>query len=127
MQPRRMRELGIEVENPSPKWVTLWKHCRFRPPMTIPWGSYWRHRGMDLQDAWDCVSEVVQDVHDRKINALSEELFLPRTFDDPLNLFRKLGWDRALELCLGLSGLVLDGKSGDFDRWRREVGLKAGA
>jgi hypothetical protein len=124
MQPAQVEKFCISVDNPSPKWVTLWKNCSFRPPRSMPWGSFWRHRGMDLQDAWDCIGDVIQDIHEGKTAALCEEYFLPRLFDDPLVLYQRMGARKALDFCLGLSRLALEGKKSSFAGWADKTGLR---
>ncbi|MCE5333471.1 MAG: radical SAM protein [Desulfobacteraceae bacterium] len=114
----------IRLENPSPRKVVLWRTCRgFRRPLGIPWGSYWTHRGMDLQGAWDCIGSVLQEIHEGRIRTLCEEYFLPRTLDDPLTLYGRLGPDRAVSFCHGLARLVMEDRRGDFDAWAEGIGL----
>jgi len=123
MQPEAMRRFQLELENPSAKKVVLWRSGRFRQPLPIPWGSDWKHRGMDLQQAWDCIDDVLTDIHEGKIHTLSEEYFLPTLLDDPLNLYRQMGEERAVAFCNGLGKRVMTGRTRDFEAWRRRVGL----
>ncbi|MBI4818716.1 MAG: radical SAM protein [Deltaproteobacteria bacterium] len=124
MRPDRIEKFAIRPEHPSTKPVTMWRNSAFRAPLTVPWGSYWTHRGMDLQDAVDLVSGVVEDVYSGRIRAVSEELFYPRTLDDGLTLFQQLGRDRALRFYHGLSRAVLDDRPDSFSELRESVGLQ---
>ncbi|GAA5192029.1 hypothetical protein GCM10023322_50730 [Rugosimonospora acidiphila] len=106
MMPDRIERFEIDVEKPSSRKVTMWRHCTFRESVTVPWGMYWEHRGMDLQAAMDNVSLVVEDIYTRKIAAVSEELFYPRTLDDVLSLFQRLGPDGLADFYSGLATAV---------------------
>ncbi|MEM9489851.1 MAG: radical SAM protein, partial [Myxococcota bacterium] len=113
MRPDRLERFQIEVENPSRRKVTMWNHCSFRTPVSVPWGLYWKHCGMDLQEAVDNLSTVVQDIYDQRIRAVSEELFFPRILDDVLNLYQRLGADGLVDFYLGLTTAVLSGDKGE--------------
>jgi len=49
---------------------------------------------------------VVDDIHAGEIAAVSEELFYPRTLDDVLNLFQRLGPDGLADFYSGLATAV---------------------
>lgn len=123
MRPDRIDRFRINVEHPSTRTVTMWKDCTFRAPMTVPWGLYWQHQGMELQEAVDNVSTVVQEIYDKKIRAVSEELFFPRILDDLLNMYQRLGADRMVDFYLGLSSAVLGNTKDGFLDWCQQVGL----
>lgn len=124
MLPDRIERFGIDVEKPSSRRVTMWKHCSFREPMTVPWGMYWRHRGMELQDAVDNVSLVVDDIYTHKIAAVSEELFFPRTLDDVLHLFQRLGPDGLAAFYSNLTTAVFSDSETRLSDFRQSVGLR---
>lgn len=123
MRPDRIERFKIDIEHPSSKKVTMWNGCSFRQPLSVPWGHYWRHRGMELQEAVDNVGTIVQDIYEHKIRSVSEELFFPRTLDNVLNLFRRLGPDRMVDFYLGLSRAVLDDSKNGFLNLCQQVGL----
>ena len=123
MQPQCRKDFGIHIESPSAKKITLWNNCDFRANNQMNWGFYWSHKGMDLQMAWDCIGEVVQDIYQQKIKAFCEELFFPTLIDDPLNLYHKLGTERALDFYLGLTTLVLSKEKAQFHDWCQEIKL----
>ena len=124
MQPARRDKYRLQIEHPSARAITLWKDCPGKKELALPWGFYWSHCGMDLQQAWDCIATIVQDVHEHKIRALCEEFFLPRRLDDPLTLYQKLGSERALDFYLGLGQMVNSGSNDDFSCWSQRIGIK---
>ena len=127
MRPDRIERFDIRVEKPSSRKVTMWQHCTFREPLTVPWGMYWEHCGMDLQTAVDNVSLVVEDVYRHEIAAVSEELFFPRTLDDILTLFQRLGPDGLADFYSGLTTAVFDPGPVRLDDFCRRLGLRHGA
>jgi hypothetical protein len=126
MAPDRVERFGMAFEGGPMSQVTMYRNVSYRPLVTVPWGSNWRHRGMDLQTALDLIASVQQDVFDGRIRSLSEELFLPRTIDDPLNLLHRLGPARAVDFYLGLAQRVVANRSDDFEAWADRVGLAHG-
>lgn len=126
MMPDRIDRFGIRVEKPSTRNVTMWRHCSFREPITVPWGMYWEHCGMDLQAAVDNVSLVVEDIYRDKIAAVSEELFFPRTLDDILTLFQRLGPDGLADFYSGLTTAVYDDATVRLDDFCRRLGVRHG-
>ena len=79
---------------------------------------------MDLQEAVDNVSLVVEDIYRHRIAAVSEELFFPRTLDDLLNLFQRLGPDGLADFYSSLVTAVHgDGETRLHDFCQR-VGLR---
>lgn len=124
MMPDRIERFEIDVEKPSSRKVTMWRHCTFREPVTVPWGMYWKHCGMDLQAAVDNVSLVIEDIYTDKIAAVSEELFFPRTLDDLLNLFQRLGPDGLVDFYSGLTTAVHSDGETRLDDFCQRVGLQ---
>lgn len=124
MRPDRIERFEIDVEKPSSRKVTMWKHCTFRDSVTVPWGMYWKHCGMDLQEALDNVSLVIEDIYSHKIAAVSEELFFPRTLDDVLNLFQRLGPDGLADFYSGLATAVHSGGETRLPDFCQRVGLQ---
>ena len=124
MMPDRIERFAIDVEKPSSRKVTMWKHCTFREPLTVPWGMYWEHSGMDLQQAVDNVSLVVEDIYAREIAAVSEELFFPRTLDDVLTLFQRLGPDGLADFYAGLTTAIHSDGETDLPGFCRRLGLQ---
>ncbi|MCP4627181.1 MAG: radical SAM protein [bacterium] len=123
MQPDRLRQFDIHIEYPSAKKITLWRNSRFNTPLSIPWGYYWTHCGMSLQEAWDLIGDVIEEIYEGKIKAMAEEFFLPRLLDDPLNLYCRLGPHRAIDFYLSLSKMVVDDNRHNFYDWCRKVRL----
>lgn len=123
MQPDRIAQFAIEIETPSERPITMWQGCTFRQPHTTTWGTYWSHRGMDLQGALDCIARVQQDIYEHEIRTLSEALFLPRLLDDPLELYQRLGPRRATDFYLGLTRMILDDDQSRLPDFCRAVGL----
>jgi anaerobic magnesium-protoporphyrin IX monomethyl ester cyclase len=124
MMPDRIERFAIEVEKPSSRKVTMWKHCTFRDSVSVPWGMYWKHCGMDLQEAVDNVSLVIEDIYTHKIAAVSEELFFPRILDDVLNLFQRLGPDGLADFYSGLSTAVHSDGETRLQDFCQRVGLQ---
>jgi hypothetical protein len=126
MMPDRIERFGIRIEKPSSRKVTMWRHCSFREPVTVPWGMYWEHCGMDLQTAVDNVSLVIEDIYHNRIAAVSEEVFFPRTLDDILTLFHRLGPDGLVDFYSGLTTAVYEDGPTDLQDFCQRLGLRHG-
>lgn len=124
MEQDRRDRFEMFFDNGALSKVTMYRKTTYRSPLSVPWGTYWRHKGMDLQDALDLIGSVQQDVFDGTIRSMSEELFLPRLLDDPLNLYQRLGQSRAVDFYVGLSQRAVAGRQNDFEAWSNQMGLR---